>query len=69
MCFTIPGKIIAINNNRATVVYAHESRTATIVTGTYAVEDYVIVQAEMVIEKVPKEQAEAWNEFLKHESP
>ena len=68
MCLAIPGKIITIKNAIATVRYPKETRVAKIVTGNYKIGDYVIAQAGMVIEKVPKKQARTWNEFLKAES-
>ncbi len=68
MCLAIPGKIISIKNNIAQVQYHKETRATKIVTGNYTVGDYVIAQAQMVIEKVPKAQAMAWNKFLKTES-
>lgn len=68
MCLAIPGKIISIKDSVAAVAYPNETRTAKIVAGRYAIGDYVLVQAQMVIEKVPKKQALAWNTFLKTES-
>lgn len=68
MCLAIPGKIVKIEKDRATVAYPHETRTARIVQGTYHVGEYVIVQAQLIIERVPQGQAESWNEFLKAQS-
>ena len=68
MCLAIPVKIIKIEGSVATVAYRNETMTARMVTGKFSVGDYVIVQAGMVIEKVPKKQAIAWNTFLKTES-
>ncbi|HCA67576.1 MAG: Hydrogenase maturation factor [Parcubacteria group bacterium GW2011_GWC2_44_17] len=68
MCLAIPGKIISIKNNIAQVKYSKETRSVKIVSGNYKIGDYVIAQARMIIEKVPKKQAMTWNEFLKAES-
>ncbi|HBH46242.1 MAG: hypothetical protein A2445_00095 [Candidatus Jacksonbacteria bacterium RIFOXYC2_FULL_44_29] len=65
MCLAIPGKIINIIGGKATVEYSGESRTAKIVTGHYKIGDYVIVQAGLVIEKVPQKQVRLWKNFLK----
>ncbi|MBI4360076.1 MAG: HypC/HybG/HupF family hydrogenase formation chaperone [Candidatus Jacksonbacteria bacterium] len=68
MCLAIPGKIVSVSKNTATVSYAGDTRTAKIVTGFYKKGDYVIAQAGMVIEKVPKKQVDSWDEFLKHDA-
>ena len=67
MCFAIPGKITSVDGTTATVTYPTETCTARIVAGDYAVGDYVIVQAKIVIEKVPERQAIAWNEYVEEE--
>jgi len=67
MCLTIPGKIIEINNvGIATLDYGSEKRQAKIVEGDFKVGDFVLVQAKVVVEKVPEEQMIGWLEVLKN---
>jgi hydrogenase maturation factor len=54
----VPGKIIAIDGQTATVDYGTEKRTGTIVEGEYQVGDYVLIQGQIIIDKVPKDEAE-----------
>ena len=68
MCLAIPGKIIKIENNIATIDYGSEKREAKIVEGDFKVNDFVIVQGKIVIEKVPKNQVKGWLELLKNGS-
>ncbi|MBS3147184.1 HypC/HybG/HupF family hydrogenase formation chaperone [Candidatus Woesearchaeota archaeon] len=65
MCLAIPGKIISIKENIATIDYGSEKREAMIVLGNFNKDDYVIVQGKIVIEKVPFKQVEAWLNLLK----
>lgn len=65
MCLTIPGKIVKIKGDIATLDYGSEKREAKIVEGNYAVGDCVLVQAKIVVEKVPEEQMKGWLEILK----
>ncbi|MFH1376226.1 MAG: HypC/HybG/HupF family hydrogenase formation chaperone [Candidatus Woesearchaeota archaeon] len=65
MCLAIPGKIIEIKDEIATVDYGSEKREARIVDGDFNVDDYVIVQGKLVIEKVPEEQVRGWLELVK----
>jgi hydrogenase expression/formation protein HypC len=64
MCLAIPGKIIQIKNDLAIVDYETEKREARIVRGNFKVGDYVMVQAKIVVEKIPKEQVKAWLEVV-----
>lgn len=64
MCLTIPGKIVAIEGEVATLDYGSEKREARIVEGDYKVGDYVLVQARVVVEKVSGKQMEGWLEVL-----
>lgn len=64
MCLTIPGKIIKIEGDIATLDYGSETRQAKIVDGVYNVGDCVLVQAKMIVEKVPQKQMEGWLEIL-----
>lgn len=60
MCLAIPGKVVAVDEQgrRATVDYEAEQREA----GTHLVPDitvgeYVLVQARMIVQRVPEEEA------------
>lgn len=64
MCLTIPGKIVNINGDIATLDYGSEKREAKIVEGDYKVGDYVLVQAKVVSEKVSDEQMKGWHELV-----
>lgn len=64
MCLAIPGKIIEIQNDLATVDYGDQKTLAKIVRGDFSVGDYVIVQAKLVVEKVPEQQVKAWHEII-----
>jgi len=65
MCLTIPGKIIKIEGDIATLDYGSETREAKIVEGDYKVGDCVLVQARIIVEKVDEKQMEGWLEVLK----
>ncbi len=58
MCLAIPGKVIRIENGEAVIDYGlgDEPVKANILEEC-KVGDYVIVQAKMVIQKVPKDEA------------
>ena len=66
MCLAIPGKIIEIKNDVALIDYGSEKRQAKIIIGDFKVNDYVIVQGKIIIEKVPEEQVQAWLNLLKN---
>lgn len=68
MCLAIPGKIIYVKKNTATIDYGSEHRQAKILLGNFNPGDFVIVQNKIVIEKVPKEQVKGWISLLKHEA-
>ena len=58
MCFAIPGKITKIEDDLATVEYYNkDKRTAKIIEEGYSEGDYVIVQAKIIVQKVPEEDA------------
>jgi hydrogenase maturation factor len=65
MCLAYPGKIIRISKDMATVDYEVEKRRAKLVEKKYRVGDYVVVQGRIVIEKIPKKDAEKWLEMIK----
>lgn len=59
MCLSIPGKIIKIEDEIATIDYQGETREASIVLKDNAeVGDWVIVSAKMVMEIVPEDEAQ-----------
>jgi hydrogenase expression/formation protein HypC len=60
MCLAIPGKIIAIKKDVATVDYGSQKTDATIIEGDFKEGDYVIVQGKIVVEKVPAEELKQW---------
>lgn len=64
MCLAVPGKIVEKIGNKVVVDYGENRVEAGILTGEFKVGDFVIVQGKIVIEKVPDEQVEKWNEFL-----
>lgn len=64
MCLTIPGKIIRIEDDIATLDYGSEQRQAKIVEGNYKVGDCVLVQAKIVVEKVSDQQMKGWLTIL-----
>ena len=65
MCLAIPGKVMSIDGDQATLDYGAEQR----VVGAQLIQDlkigeYVLVQAKMIVQRVPKEQAEKFLESL-----
>lgn len=53
----MPGKIIKITGDEATIQYPGEQRTATIVDGNYSIGDYVFVSAQIIVQKLAEEEA------------
>jgi hydrogenase maturation factor len=53
----VPGKIVSISSDSATVDYGTEKRTGKIVDGTYKVGEYVLIQGGIVIDKIPEGEA------------
>ena len=68
MCLAIPGKIIEIDGDIATIDYGSEKRKAKIIPDedTFKIGDFVIVQAQIVSEKVPQEQVAGWLDYIKN---
>ena len=64
MCFTVPGKIIKIENNIATVDYNGLERKADLSMIKAEVGDYVIVNAGFAVEKVNNNKAEDYLEMM-----
>jgi hydrogenase expression/formation protein HypC len=57
MCLAVPGKIIEINGDEATVDYDVEKRKALLLEKSFKVGDYVIVQGKTVVQKIEKKEA------------
>ncbi len=57
MCLSVPGKIIAIKRDIATVDYELETRQGKIIETGYTIGDYVIIQGGIVVAKVEEQQA------------
>lgn len=73
MCLSLPGKIIAIHGDKATVDYNGEQRVAgTSFLPDVKVGEYVIVSAKMVLQRVSEEDARKtlalWDETDKVDS-
>lgn len=58
MCLAVPGKIVAIKDDVATVDYGIEKRKGKIIDKCYKKEDYVIIQGGIVVQKIGKKEAE-----------
>jgi hydrogenase assembly chaperone HypC/HupF len=59
MCLLVPGRIIRIEGERATVDYGSETRVGRLIEEGYAVGDYALIQGGFVIAKVDAAEAEA----------
>jgi len=57
MCLAMPGKIIKIKDNKATVQYPGQKREAMIIEGDYEVGDYVFVSSQIIVQKLSEEEA------------
>lgn len=57
LCLAIPGKIIKIEKGFATIDYSGEQRKASTELVNVKSGDYVIVQAQFVIQKIPEKEA------------
>ena len=66
MCLAVPGKIVKIEENVATLDFDVEKRQAKILGDDYKVGDYVIAQGGIVAIKVPEEQAKESLEAFKN---
>lgn len=58
MCLLVPGKIVEINGDEATVDYEVEERKGRLLEKGYEVGDFVLIQGGIVVQKVAKEEAE-----------
>lgn len=59
MCLAVPGKIVKIDGDDATIDYIAEKRTGKLIEEGYKEGDYVIVQGGIVVMKVPEKEAKA----------
>lgn len=66
MCLAIPGKVVGIKGEDVIVEYPGEKRAVKNIGLKIRKGDYVIVQAKMVVQKVPEKEAleslEAWKQ-------
>ena len=66
MCLAIPGKVVSVKGEDVVVEYPGEKREVKDVGLGVKKGDYVIVQAKIVVQKVPEEDAleslKAWEE-------
>lgn len=58
MCLTIPGKIVSIEGNKALISQAGNMKQVNVSLITAKVGEYVLVSADMAIQKLSKEEAE-----------
>ncbi|MDO8480628.1 MAG: HypC/HybG/HupF family hydrogenase formation chaperone [Nanoarchaeota archaeon] len=59
MCLLVPGKIVEIKGDLATVDYGVEQRKAKMLEPHFKVGEYALVQGGMLIERVSAKEAEA----------
>ena len=57
MCLAVPGKIIEIEGDAATVDYGSEKRVGKILSQEYNIGDFVIIQGGIIVLKVTKDEA------------
>ncbi len=65
MCLLVPGKIVEIDGDEATVDYEIEERKGRLLEKGYEVGDFVLIQGGIVVQKVAKEEAERALELYK----
>ena len=57
MCLAVPGKIIEIKKDVATVDYIAEKRKGKLIEQGFRIGDYVIIQGGIVLQKIPDDEA------------
>ena len=57
MCLAMPGKIVKISGDTATIEYPGQTREAKIIDGEYSIGDYVFVSAQIIVQKLTREEA------------
>ena len=65
MCLAVPGKIVKIDGDTATVDYEVEKRQGKILEGEYNEGDYVIIQAGIIMAKIDPNEAKETLELFK----
>lgn len=65
MCLAIPGKIVKIKGDNATIEYPGEKREASLIEKDFMVGDYVIVQNKVVVKKITPSEAKQSIELFK----
>ena len=58
MCLLVPGKVVKIEGDHVTVDYEIEKRKGMMLETTCKLGDYVLIQGGIVVEIVPKDEAE-----------
>ena len=69
MCLAIPGKVIEITGETATIDYGGITKEAKIALITPKLGDFVIVHAGFAIEILDKKKAQEINKLLKNSNP
>ncbi len=57
MCLSVPGKIISIKEDTATLDYGVEKRKAKLISDDFKIGDYAIAQGGILVIKVDKKEA------------
>jgi len=57
MCYAIPGKVVSVEGDIATVDYFGESRKAKLVSGSVVPGEYVYAQGGIIVGKIPEKDA------------
>lgn len=57
MCLAMPGKIIRIEGDTATIEYPGQTREAKIIDSEYSIGDYVFVSSQIIVQKLTEEEA------------
>lgn len=65
MCVAAPGKVIAIDNNNATIEYSSNKTNANIGIVDVKVGDWVLVHAGLVIQVLPEDEAKYMVQLFK----
>jgi hydrogenase expression/formation protein HypC len=67
MCLAIPGRIIKINGQLATLDFMGVEKEVNITLVDVAIGDHVMVHAGFAIEKMEKDHADEMNEYLRNQ--
>jgi hydrogenase assembly chaperone HypC/HupF len=66
MCLSIPGKVASIRKGKIIIDYSGEKREANLALTDIKVGDWVIVKEKIIIERIPKEEAEKYLKLIKN---